>query len=220
MYYQNYEQYISNILGYQNSNNMEYAPRTNFPNYEYVRNKPTYSKDIIDLYPEIYKILSPMVYKICESNTKPITKELVDKMTDEIYLNIECDNINTDLDSINIRVNVQKEDIKQKTDNMMKTNTVDNRIAGRREINSQNRKNFSNEKQINESKIDENRNKQEIKPKTRLRNTILRDLIKILILNQLLYNNMKIDKKNNYQNNRYYGDYTIQQMPQQYFYYM
>jgi len=91
MYYQNYEEYMRNVLGYptEASNTYEMYNYGTMP-YE----NPVYATidnngDLINLYPEIYKIINPMVCKICESNTKTITRELVDQMTEEIYLNIE-----------------------------------------------------------------------------------------------------------------------------------
>ncbi len=44
-----------------------------------------------ELYPEIYKIVYPMVIKICSNNTRAITKDLVDDMTETIYSNIESE---------------------------------------------------------------------------------------------------------------------------------
>ena len=48
-----------------------------------------------------------MVCKICEVNTKPITKELIEQMTDEIYLNIESETT-LEEDIVNVRVNLPK----------------------------------------------------------------------------------------------------------------
>ena len=44
-----------------------------------------------NLYPEIYRIVYPMICKICNGNTRPITEELVNEMTDNIYNNIESE---------------------------------------------------------------------------------------------------------------------------------
>ena len=112
MYYQNYEEYMRNILGYPNYNstynNTNYNDTyNNYSNmsYQYVMQEPRYSTEILDLYPEIYKIVNPMVCKICEVNTKPITQELIEQMTDEIYMNLESDNYGGD-ETVNIKVNI------------------------------------------------------------------------------------------------------------------
>ena len=91
MYYQNYEDYIRNILGYPIKQNLNINREFYSDTYNYSNNIPKYSSEILNLYPEIYKIINPMVCKICEANSKPITEELLEQMTDEIYLNIEGD---------------------------------------------------------------------------------------------------------------------------------
>ena len=95
MYYQNYEDYMRAILGQpiQMSQNDGYNTYTNYSNtqYEYLSEMPRYSDEILALYPDIYKLVNPMVCKICEANTKPISRELIEQMTDEIYLNLESD---------------------------------------------------------------------------------------------------------------------------------
>ena len=115
MYYQNYEDYMRSILGYPNytayndmhSNNTNYNDTySNYSNTSYqFEQGPRYSTEILDLYPEIYKIVNPMVCKICEVNTKPITQELIEQMTDEIYMNLESDNYGGD-ETVNIKVNI------------------------------------------------------------------------------------------------------------------
>ena len=115
MYYQNYEDYMRSILGYPNytayndmhSNNTNYNDtysNSSHTSYQFEQG-PRYSTEILDLYPEIYKIVNPMVCKICEVNTKPITQELIEQMTDEIYMNLESDNYGGD-ETVNIKVNI------------------------------------------------------------------------------------------------------------------
>ena len=184
MYYQNYEDYIRSILGYpvmtangQYGNNI-----SNTYSYEYVSNRPTYNQDILNLYPEIYKILNPMICKICEANTKPITSELIEQMTDEIYLNLESDT-NIDDEIINIRVNLPNSEAeanrnRQVQKNVQKTSgNTSKRIRDNRQDNST--KNRVEETAKTTSQPREDR-------QIRRRNNTLRDLIKILILNQLL----------------------------------
>ena len=171
MYYQNYEDYMRSILGYpiqeQNLFSNTYSNYNNME-YEYATQMPRYSKEILDLYPEIYKIVNPMVCKVCEANTKPITKELLEQMTEEIYLNIESDPTEYVSQVVNVKVNLPNQDEKRQGKNM-----------GQNIYSSQKKENRIDEK-INA----ENR-------QVRRKNNILRDLIKILILNQLLGGNMK-----------------------------
>lgn len=176
MYYQNYEDYMRSILGYpiqlSNTNMSTYNNSANI-NYEYVTQTPRYSSEILDLYPEIYKILNPMVCKICESNTKPITRELIEQMTDEIYLNLESDPSSFENDDIvNVRVNLPPEKNKNTT-----KNTVNEVKKGK-----DNRAESSNT--LTEKTTENRDNRQR-------RNNTLRDLIRILILNQLLGGNVR-----------------------------
>ncbi len=190
MYYQNYEDYIRSILGYpvmtangQYGNNI-----SNTYSYEYVSNRPTYNQDILNLYPEIYKILNPMICKICEANTKPITEELLNQMTDEIYLNIESDgNIN----NRNTNTNLRNIDNSSKTSN---NRTTEKNKETNREENTESMKN-------------------ETRQSRTPRNPVLRDLIKILILNQLLFgNSWQRPRPRPRQRPRYFQDNQLNQI--------
>ena len=96
MNYQDYEDYMRSVLGYQNNNIYAntYGGNTDYyynysPNMNYT---DVNNEALNNLYPEIYKLLNPMVCKICTQNSnKEITKELVDNMTEEIYLNFESE---------------------------------------------------------------------------------------------------------------------------------
>lgn len=83
MYNESYEEYIRSILGYPNYNSMDYS-----------------DFNLESCYPEIYKVVYPMVNKACSNNTKPITPELVEDLTNEIYSAIEIDN------EINLNINL------------------------------------------------------------------------------------------------------------------
>ena len=56
--------------------------------------------DIEDYYPEIYKIIYPMIRKACEKNNKPISRDLIEDLTNDIYHHLEAENI------INVNVSV------------------------------------------------------------------------------------------------------------------
>lgn len=175
MYYQSYEDYIRSILGYpvQTSNNYQTSTYNYSNDYEYTANTmPKYSSDVLDLYPEIYKIVNPMVCKICEANTKPITRELVEQMTDEIYLNIEG-NTSLEEDTVNVRVTVPSE----KGNSQKSANIQESSSSSKTGLTqSQAKQNRATSSEVNNAKQD----------RQFRRNTTLRDLIKILILNQLL----------------------------------
>lgn len=93
MNYQNYEDYMRSVLGYSPyvPNNYTYTDEQedmyNYSN-DVISMQPT--QDLTQFYPEIYKIVYPMVCKICNVNSnREITKELLEQMTDEIYRNVE-----------------------------------------------------------------------------------------------------------------------------------
>ena len=190
MYYQNYEDYISSILGYPVQNNMGCSlgyntDQTNTysnANIEYLTSMPRYSNEILDLYPEIYKIVNPMFCKICEANTKPITSELIEQMTDEIYLNLESDT-NIDDEIINIRVNLPNSEAEANRNRQVQKNAqntsgnTSKRIRDNRQDNSTKSRVEETAKATSQPREDR---------QIRRRNNTLRDLIKILILNQLL----------------------------------
>lgn len=170
MYYQNYEDYMRSVLGYP------IEPRNTYETYNFVpyenqtyQISNNYGDEIMELYPEIYRLINPMVCKICDSNTKPITRELLDQMTEEIYTNIETV---PEVDTIiNVKVNTSKENRESST----KENSLSNT--------SKNVRSTSN------SKVDTKMLRSETEGKeTRQfgRNRTLQDLIRILILNRLL----------------------------------
>ena len=184
MYYQNYEDYMRSILGYPTRQNeyinaYEDYNANNAMFSDYSTQTPKYSDEIMSLYPEIYKILNPMVCKICEANTKPINRELIEKMTDEIYLNLESDPSLSEGEIVNVRVNLPKENAKISNTNSSKlTHTIQtsNRIRDNRNDRDESKTEKKNE--VISSKNSENRQFN--------RNNTLRDLIRILILNRLL----------------------------------
>ena len=94
MDYQNYEDYMRSVLGYNTGNIYAntYSPRNDYY-YDMTTNYTNTNEEALnEFYPEIYKLLYPMVCKICNQNTqREITKDLVDKMTDEIYVNFEAE---------------------------------------------------------------------------------------------------------------------------------
>ncbi len=207
MYYQNYEDYIRSILGYpvvQNGYTDTYENlNVNTTSTTNMYQIPRYSDEIMNLYPEIYKILNPMICKICEANTKPIDSELIEKMTDEIYLNIESDPELAESDIVNVRVNLPKEGSKEKNSlnsssasSLAKPKTTNTDHPSKRgRDNKINRTGNNYEK--SSSEISKNREFTENKEsRQNNRNNTLRDLIKIMILNQLLGRNVRSPQPN------------------------
>ena len=84
-----YEQYMRSVLGYQPTNN---TYNMNYDNWE-MSNMNAMSniqmQELENCYPDIYRIVYPMVRTACSQSTKPVTRELIDNMTDEIYFAVE-----------------------------------------------------------------------------------------------------------------------------------
>ena len=86
-----YEEYMRRVLGYQpvnydNTYDMNYD-RVEMPNMTAMNN--IQMQELENCYPDIYRIVYPMVQMVCSRNTRPITRELVDSMTDEVYFAVE-----------------------------------------------------------------------------------------------------------------------------------
>lgn len=95
MNYQNYEEYMRSVLGYSPyvGNDYTYTDEQediyNYPN-DTMPNMQQQTQDLTSFYPEIYKIIYPMVCKVCNANSnRELTKELLEQMCDEIYRNVE-----------------------------------------------------------------------------------------------------------------------------------
>lgn len=151
MYNETYEDYIRSILGYPNygGNTYQTMPAT------YERNEQ--NEEIESCYPEIYKVVYPMVSKACSENTRPITSALIDELTNEIYLSIESDN------EINVTINLTNE----------VGGTTGNRATSGRGA--------TNVSTVKKEEIRENRSEDR-----QFRNRGLQDLIRILLIRELL----------------------------------
>ena len=103
-----YEDYMQNFMNYpctgcmQNTYdiNMENYPYPNMMGYMNTRNTMTLS-DMENCYPEIYKIVYPMVKKVCLRVNGPINREMIDDMVEEVCSNLETN----DRVELNITVN-------------------------------------------------------------------------------------------------------------------
>lgn len=133
MDYQFYNDYMRNMSGYPNM-------RDAMPMFPYPNNP--YSDDLERMYPDVYKVIYPIVCFTCDNITVPVTYSMVDAMTNEIYDKVEADG------RININI-------------AFDIDTRDNEL---------------NENELMDSN--------ERRP--RRRNRFLRDLIRILLLRELI----------------------------------
>lgn len=167
MYNETYDDYIRSILGYPpmrsyedniqdyRNQNMNYNMTSNM-NTNYM--SATSDMDLESCYPEIYKIVYPMVCKKCDSVQMPVTNDDIQNMTDEIYYALEARN------DVQLNINLTNE-IKGKGTGTINTNMT--RATDKKP-----------EVRISETSS-ENR-------ETRQFNRGLRDLIQILLIRELL----------------------------------
>lgn len=116
MDYQNYDEYMRNVLGFSNMNcqtcpNMYMNSQSQFQNMNMNQSFDNFER----LYPDTYRVVYPMVVAMCSTVNMPITEDMLDKMTDDIYDRAEMDDrISVD---INITVENRKDgDSRQGTD--------------------------------------------------------------------------------------------------------
>lgn len=90
-----YEEYMRSVLGYQPMNSDTYDNNwENFGTFNNISSINAIQKqELENCYPDIYRIIYPMVQKACNQNTRTITRELIDSLTDEIYSAIEDNEI-------------------------------------------------------------------------------------------------------------------------------
>ena len=93
MNYQNYDDYMRSVLGYSPYAGDDYTytnEQEDIYNYPDEATLSQTTQDLTSFYPEIYKIIYPMVCKVCNINlNREFTNELLEQMTDEIYRNVE-----------------------------------------------------------------------------------------------------------------------------------
>lgn len=159
---QSYEEYIRSILGYSNTNPNECTACGN--DFNTIPDRQNTDNVLLEeCYPEIYKIVYPMIVKTCRNCTGPITRELVEEMTDDIYRAVEPNEID-----INITLN----------------NEVNNTTQNN---NSNNTTNFNNtRKEMNRQSTSIKKEQENRGEDRQFRNRNLRDLIQILLIRELL----------------------------------
>lgn len=171
MYNETYDDYIRSILGYPARNKLEQYNQEmpEYQNYQEYRN-PTFNTNInisgnnVELensYPEIYKIVYPMVAKKCENaRSETFSKSDIENMTDEIYYALE------EKQEKRININLTNDINGTKTQNSSAVSTSAKVENKRPDV------------KISQKAI-ENSEKRQI-------NSGLRDLIQILLIRELL----------------------------------
>lgn len=159
MYNNPYEEYMRNSLGYNWIPNMNMnMNQANSMNEMYETEECTCNQTSVeDMYPEIYKIIYPMVCKACMAVSQNVTEDLVSRITNEIYVNVEHMEMFNETRSSSISVSPQ-------VSKNVKGDSINNKISS------------------------SSNNSSNVRQETRQRNPLLRDLIRILVLRELIGN--------------------------------
>lgn len=158
MYYQNYEDYMRSVLGYPIQQNTYEMNRYG----EEINSTITYTniKELEGCYPEIYKKINPIVCEVCDRYTGVSYKNEIENLVEEVYQKIIINN------EILVKINVENKTAEKS----------ENRVSSVK-YNSIKTANIEPIKQAREL---ENRQR---RPND---NKLLRDLIRILIINRFL----------------------------------
>lgn len=164
MYYQNYEDYMRTVLGYPVERREEYIPLEQ--NYSF-ETRLTNAKELEACYPEIYKVINPIVCEVCNNYNGNYTRENIDLMVNEVYKRVNLNN------EINIKINL---------DNRIDNRTQEKEINRNSNIKANTNINYNRVSEEKTKRNTESENNRQIRPN----NPFLNDLIRILILNQIL----------------------------------
>ena len=110
MYDGSYDEYIRSILGYNQNELYDYGYNDNYSNYRMQDNITIAQNSKLEQsYPEIYKVVYPMVSKRCENVRAELSNEELEKMTDEIYDVRTSSNANVRKAEVNVTENSKGE---------------------------------------------------------------------------------------------------------------
>ena len=171
MYNNQYEEYMRNSLGYNmpmmNMNQMGMNMNGMQEMYE-SENNFSCNQVVDDMYPEIYKIIYPMVCKACMAVDENISEDLVSRMVNEIYMNVE--NMECVQETRGSTISVSPPASKSSKSDSLSSRTGSSLSSS-----------YSLSSSSNISSVGRQQ-------ETRQRNPLLRDLIRILVLRELLGN--------------------------------
>ena len=119
-----YNDYMQNVFG------SGFFPYYNTYESSITRNN-NFVGEIENYYPEIYNVIYPMIKKICTNCSCHITEDILNEMTDEIYNNLETDNI------LNLNISVET----SKNETRLSSNSSNNTRINNSENNNNNNNN-------------------------------------------------------------------------------
>ena len=163
----------NNILGNSNMTPIQQGGMSNIPNNQIFTNPGAFFtnniqvQNLSSLYPSIYRILNPVISKIVSNNNQPISEELLNNMTDTVF-------------------NIVEGQIDFGDDQIQRNNSEN------QTVNSNSSSNFSSNNSTNRNSDSNRQTNQTSQPNNTRNNrndSLFRDLIKILIIKELLHRN-------------------------------
>lgn len=100
-----YEEYMRNVLGFDTQNTYNMYSSSNINQMNVMNN--IQQQELENCYPDIYRIVYPMVQKACMNNTRMVNKELIDELTDEIYFSVEDNELTENRSSASKNTEIQ-----------------------------------------------------------------------------------------------------------------
>lgn len=171
MYNNQYEEYMRNSLGYNGTpmmnmnqmgnNQMMNTSQMNLNSMNEMyesENNFSCNQIVDDMYPEIYRIIYPMVCKACMAVDENLSEDLVSRIVNDIYVNVENMEVIQETRGTSISVSPQANKALKSDSLTSKTNLNNNSLSNVRQ------------------------------QETRQRNPLLRDLIRILVLREMIGN--------------------------------
>ena len=132
MYYQNYEDYMRSVLGYPMETQELYQEEKVVPYQN--------TKELEDCYPQIYKVVNPIICKMCDRYSQTIDRDNLEDIVEQIYQKIEMNN-----NDISIKINIENIEEKQ-NDNRVGNRNTTLKNSSNRNINDIKRENREVEK--------------------------------------------------------------------------
>lgn len=126
MYNETYDEYIRSILGYSANNSYS----NNFEAYDNINNiyQNSTNYELEECYPEIYKIVYPMIKVKCDNFRGNITNDQIENMTDEIYFALDSsetvENRSTNTTSV---TNIGKTTVDKKVETKINDKEIEHR---------------------------------------------------------------------------------------------
>ena len=123
-----YQDYINSIIGPTHRNQMNFD-NTSYANINSFTSTPNaYNMELERFYPEIYKILYPMIQTACMKNTRPLTEETLNEMVKDIYSNFNAEDVN------DVRSSSKPKDSSSTSKTSSKTDSAETRNRGEERV--------------------------------------------------------------------------------------